>query len=67
MARCDGERPVTGKVDQSMLEFIDGEAERCGVSRAELIRRVFDDYRDSRRGQLECPECGQEVHLNPCP
>lgn len=66
MARCDGDRPLTAKVDDSMREFIDSEASRCGVSRAELIRRVFDDYRDSRRGELNCPNCGSELHLDPC-
>lgn len=67
MALCTGEVPLTAKVDEEMREFIDGEAARCGVSRAELIRRVFDDFKQSREGGLECPHCQKEVHLNPCP
>lgn len=67
MSECRGDLPVTAKVDQSMREFIDAEASRCGVTRAELVRRALDDFRDSRAGQLNCPECGQEIHLDPCP
>lgn len=66
-SRCQGELPVTAKVDRPMLEFIDAEAERCGVNRAELVRRIFDDFRDSRREQLDCAHCGQTVVLDPCP
>jgi hypothetical protein len=50
-----------------MQDFLDAEAERCGVTRSELIRLVLDDYRDSRAGQLDCPHCDQEVQLDPCP
>lgn len=67
MSRCQGEVPVTCKVDESMAEFVDSEAQRCGVSRAELLRRILDDYRDSRAGELACPSCGQELHIDPCP
>lgn len=66
MARCNGEIPTATKVDQSMDEFIDREAERCGVSRAELIRLLFDDVRDSRNGDLRCPQCHGEIVIDPC-
>jgi hypothetical protein len=48
-----------------MLDFLNAEAERCGVTRSELIRRVLDDYRDSRADQLECPECETVLHIDP--
>jgi hypothetical protein len=66
-SRCRGDISMTAKVDKPMQEFIDAEAERCGVTRCELMRRVLDDFRDSRREQLDCPDCGQTVVLNPCP
>lgn len=66
-SRCQGDITISTKADRSMVEFLEAEAERCGVSRAELIRRIFDDFRDSRREQLGCPSCGQKVVLNPCP
>jgi len=67
MARCFGELPITAKVDRETRDFLDAEADRCGVTRAEIVRRLLDDYRDSRSDQLECPECGETLHLDPCP
>jgi ribosomal protein L37AE/L43A len=67
MSECQGDIAIGCKVDKPMQEFIDAEAARCGVARAELLRRVLDDFRESRREQLDCPECGQTVVLNPCP
>lgn len=67
MADCNGDLPMTAKVDQSMKEFLDSEADRCGVTRSELIRRVFDDFRDSHRENLNCPSCGQPMVIDPCP
>jgi hypothetical protein len=66
MARCLGDLPVTAKVDREMRDFLDAEAARCGVTRAEVIRRVLDDYKDSRADQLKCPECGETLHIDPC-
>jgi hypothetical protein len=31
-----------------------------------VIRRVLDDYKDSRADQLKCPECGETLHIDPC-
>jgi hypothetical protein len=67
MADCFGDLTVTAKVDESMRDFVDAEASRCGVTRAEIIRRVLDDYRASRADQLKCPECGETLHIDPCP
>ncbi len=66
MSDCMGNLSVSTKVDQSMMDFITAEAERCGVNRSELLRRVLDDYRDSRADQLECPECETTLHIDPC-
>lgn len=59
-----GDLPVASKVDREMLEFVDSEAERLGVNRAEFIRRLFELYRESRRENLECPSCEQTVVFN---
>lgn len=67
MSRCRGDLPVTAKVDRQMKQFLDEEADRCGVTRAELIRRVFDDYKASRDEDLECPNCEQTIVFEPCP
>jgi hypothetical protein len=66
-SRCQGDITVAAKVDKPMQEFIDAEAERCGVTRTELMRRVLDGFRDASAGQLECVECGTKLTLNPCP
>jgi hypothetical protein len=65
MSDCMGDMPVSTKVDKSMLDFLNAEAERCGVTRSELLRRVLDDYRDSRADQLKCPECETVLHIDP--
>lgn len=47
-----------------MQEFLDAEADRLGVNRAELIRRLFDTYRESRREQMRCPHCEETIVLS---
>ncbi|WP_256558690.1 ribbon-helix-helix protein, CopG family [Natronomonas marina] len=64
MARCFGDTPVSAKVDQNMHEFLEAEARRLSVSRAELLRRIFDVYRESRREQLDCPHCEETVVMD---
>ena len=64
MSRCQGELCVTIRVDRSMQEFLEAEAREFGINRAELIRRILDDYRDSRREKLECPHCDKPVVMN---
>lgn len=61
MSECMGELPVTSKVDRDMLDYVDDEAARFGVNRAEFLRRLLEDYRESRRENLDCPNCGEAV------
>jgi len=61
MSQCRGSISVCSKIDKEMLEYIDAEAERLGVSRAEFLRRLLELYRDSRREQIDCPECSSSV------
>lgn len=67
MSNCRGDQAVSARIDQSMKDFLEEEANRCGVTKAELIRRVFDDYRASRESQMKCPHCENEIMLDPCP
>lgn len=67
MSDCRGDIAIGAKVDTPMRQFIDAEAEQCGVTRAELLRRILDDFRESRREQMSCPECDQTIVLDPCP
>lgn len=64
MSQCMGDIPVSAKVDREMLEFLDGEADRLGITRAELMRRVFDLYRESRRETVDCPHCAETVKMD---
>jgi ribosomal protein L37AE/L43A len=47
-----------------MQEFLDAEADRLGVNRAEFLRRLLDTYRESRREQLDCPHCDETIVLS---
>ncbi len=64
MSDCIGDISIGSRVDKQMQEFLDGEAERLGVNRAELVRRLFDAYRESRREQMDCPHCGDTITLS---
>lgn len=61
MSQCRGSISVCSKIDKPMLDYIDAESERLGVSRAEFLRRLLELYRDSRREQVDCPECDSSV------
>jgi hypothetical protein len=59
-----GDLPVSTKVDREMKEYLNQEADRLGITRAELIRRVFTLYRESRRENVDCPHCGRIVKMD---
>lgn len=64
MAECMGTVPAGTKVDESMSDFIDNEADRLGVTKAELHRRLLDFYRESRENKPECPHCGEPITID---
>jgi negative regulator of replication initiation len=61
MSSCLGDIAVTTKVDRDMAEYVNSEAERLGVSRAEFHRRLFELYRESRRENTDCPHCEETI------
>lgn len=61
MSSCQGDIPISTKVDREMLEFVESECERLGVSRSEFHRRLLELYRESKRENVDCPECNQTV------
>jgi hypothetical protein len=61
MSRCRGNITIASKIDKQMLDYIDAEADRLGVSRAEFLRRLLELYQSSRRENEACPECGTSV------
>lgn len=63
MADCHGTIPCSTKVDSSMREFIEDEAERLGISNAELHRRLLDFYRASRETETPCPHCADDITI----
>lgn len=60
-SKCKGKNTVSARIDDNMKRFLDEEAERVGVSRAELIRLIHDWYAASRAGEMECPSCGERI------
>lgn len=65
MADCHGTHSVGASVDREMVDHLSEEAERRAVTRAEMIRRLFDLLRDSQEGEVRCPECNSPVVLDP--
>jgi hypothetical protein len=63
MSRCQGEIPVTTKVDRPTREFVNDEAGRLGVSRAEFVRRLIEFHRMSRSGEVACEHCGEVTEI----
>lgn len=64
MSDCKGNLSLGSKVDRDMIEYIESESERLGVTRAEFVRRLLDLYRMSRREELDCPECESPVVMD---
>lgn len=63
MATCQGDIPITTKVDESTRVLIDELAEAEDTSRAEILRRFLELYHQSEEGSLECPSCAQAVRI----
>lgn len=61
MSDCQGEIALTTKVDAGMNEFVEAAAQQHGVSRAELMRRVLDFYRESHQEEMACPVCEEPI------
>ena len=51
------------KADMEMASFLREQANSLGVTQSELIRRLFEHYLDSVRGELVCPHCESEVRV----
>ena len=43
-------KPVTFKVTQQQLDWLEQESEKTGLNKVEIVRRALDDYKD---GQAE--------------
>ena len=65
MSGCFGDVPVAAKTDREMSDFLSHRANEIGVSKSELLRRLFDHYRESRDGELECPDCEKTLRVKP--
>lgn len=63
MSQCQGNITASTKVDRETLDFLDREAERLGVSRAELFRRLIDQYREASTTGLRCPYCANDLRM----
>lgn len=63
MATCQGDHPITTKVDEQTRVLIDESADSIGVSRSELLRRLLTLYHQSENGELECPACAKTARI----
>lgn len=64
MAQCIGTQSCGARIDSSMKEFLQTEADRIGTSSAELQRRLFDFYSKSRESNTPCPHCGRDITIS---
>lgn len=62
---CIGRETVSTKVDRETVDWLEARAEQAGISVAEYVRRLFDLYRQSQRGDLECGCCDARLNLTP--
>lgn len=62
----DSNRTVTAstKLDSDMADFLDARAERAGMTRSELLRRLAEHYRTSCESGLSCPHCKNAVEID---
>lgn len=63
MSQCQGTITTSTKVDREMVQFLNQRAEHLGVSRAELLRRLFDQYHESHKNNLQCPYCENTIRM----
>jgi len=60
-----GHHTVTAKVDGETKESLDRDADRCADFRADRIRDAVSLYFELRRGEFECPNCGELIQYEP--
>lgn len=46
-ARCRGGHTLSTKVDDEMNRWLDRRAKMAGVTKAEIVRRLLDHYREN--------------------
>jgi hypothetical protein len=63
MSACLGDVSVGTKADREMADFLRDRANVLGVTQSELIRRLFEHYRDGCHGDLVCPHCTNELRV----
>lgn len=56
-ARCRGSKTLSTKVDDETDSFLERQADRSGVPKSEVVRRLLDYYRERRE------EINQQVDL----
>lgn len=64
MAECMGAVPLSTKVDKGMDNFLEAEAEQLGTTKAELLRRLLDFYRESTESETRCPDCDSGITIS---
>lgn len=63
--KCKGPFPITAKVDGETRESLDRDADRAGDFRADRVRDALSLYLAVRRGEFECPQCGESIEMEP--
>lgn len=63
MAECLGTSPLSTKVDEETIRYIDEQAREAGVTRSEFLRQLIDLYRQSEEGSLSCGACDAPLNF----
>jgi Arc/MetJ-type ribon-helix-helix transcriptional regulator len=63
--KCKGKYTASCRIDGEVDEFVTEEAERvAGGSRSEYLRRLIRLARESKNGELRCPECNTLIIID---
>jgi len=61
MSEPDRSATATGELSREATAFLDAEAERRAMTRAELLDGLVGFLRDAHENGLSCPHCNNEL------
>lgn len=63
MGDRSGTNSVGAGVDDDLASFLDDEAQRLGMTKTDVVRKILAFYQECRKGETPCPECGYDLEI----